>query len=283
MNGQEINGQQVPLELKNTKIDNIRSHSAGCYFSVENPGSFNPQNPNMRMKGYGIGAGIGNGFNMSNFTSEKSGGVNLYVYTGSQPVKTIEKGYLEQPCYNSGLDPATNMANMIIEHTSSTVNSYEIRDIFMSYNSGGIYHVGKQRTCWLRHIHQPRFLKSLDGLSQNELFSFILKDNVYYMCGMYNTKPDCAVGVSGYGTVDTRGSFTVNVTPFDGRQLIFIKGDSSPWGSFYVNREDGSSNSYPFPPLKKDEYTLARTDSGIVSITKGGGTGDIAKYVTFKI
>ena len=33
----------APRELNNVKIDNIRSHSAGCYFSVENPGSFNPK------------------------------------------------------------------------------------------------------------------------------------------------------------------------------------------------------------------------------------------------
>src|SRR5690625_2322481 len=95
LDGTEVNWESPNnLEMNNVFIEYVRSGSSGTYFSEEHPNIYNPALPQIRRKGYGIGAGIGNGFGMKNFLSEGSGGANLYVYTGSQPVKSIEGGYL---------------------------------------------------------------------------------------------------------------------------------------------------------------------------------------------
>src|SRR5690625_4403081 len=68
----------APLEMNTTKIDNVRAHSSGRHFSEPNPNTYDPTNKEINRLAYGVGAGMGNGFNMSNVTSERSGGVNLY-------------------------------------------------------------------------------------------------------------------------------------------------------------------------------------------------------------
>ncbi|KGI85393.1 hypothetical protein JY98_03825 [Exiguobacterium mexicanum] len=275
-----------PLEVNNCPIDDIRAINCGKYFSVEFPGTFNPTDPSKRRKGYGIGFGVGNSFNATRFTSEKNGGVAVYCYTDFQPVKTISKGYLENNCLNSGLDPATTMAQMIIENVSPTGGNVYVRDVFMNYAYGGIYHTGVLgRKVWLENIQQPRFLKSLDGLTAFQLYAEVLKKSVYQDAGMYNTLESIATNIDVVQTIDTRNSFTVSTKQTIGYKLIFIKGDgTAPWGSFTLNYDDGTTASRSFPSGLGTSYVLATVaNANLTSITKSGGTGGTLSNVTFKV
>lgn len=286
LDGTKVNWTtSASLELNECKTENIRSHNAGQYFSVENKNTYTPLNVNIRRKGYGIGAGIGNAFILENFLSEGSGGCGLYVYTDFQPIKNIKKGYLEANCSNSGLNSATEMANIIIENISDTGGTYYLEDIFCNYNGGGIYHTGKLgRKVRLKNLHQPRFLKSLDGLGEYKLYSEVLKENVYYGCGYYNTLLSLSNGCCGYGKVNTRYSFTVDVLPSDCHQIIMVKGTgTTPLGSFTVNYEDGTTQSCSFGTINHQEFEIKYVFKGVKSITKSGGTGDSDSYVIFKI
>lgn len=273
----------APLEMNQCKIDNIRSHESGQYYSVTNPGTYTPTSTTHRRQGYGIGAGLGNGFTMTNIVAEKSGGVNLYVYSGPQPRKSIQFGYLESSALNSGLLAASTLPNIILENTD-VATGIEVCDLFCNYNSGGIFHTGDTRgTTWLRNLHQPRFLKSLDGVIDNTLYSYVLKDNVRYECGYYNTL-ESLMSPAGYGEVNTRYSFTVNVLPGGGKKAIYVKYNGTAYyGSYFVNYDDGTSASYSFSALTTS-YQLERVvNAGVKSITKGGGTGATDNVVTFKV
>lgn len=223
------NGTSSPIEMNNTPIKHIRAHSNGKYYSEENPNTFRITDATKRTKGYGIGLGVGSGFTCDQFISEANGGVNLYVYTSGKVVKSVKNGYLENAMYNSGIDPEEK-TNILIEHTSETSGSpYEIRDVYMHYNSGGIHHTGGTNIMvWLRNIHQPRFLRSLDGVDANTLYSFILKDNVYSGAGTYNTNESLATAEQFETEVNTRYSWDFDVIRKNGgSHLVYIRLNSS--------------------------------------------------------
>lgn len=275
-----------PLEMNNCKIDDIRANSNGQYFSIDNPNTYNPADASKRRKGYGIGFGVGNSFNATNFTTERNGGVGLYVYTDSQPIKTIKHGYIENNCLNSGLIASETMAGIIIENVSVSGGNIYLKDIFMKYEHGGIFHTGVLgRKVWLENVQQPRFLSSLDGLTSFQLYAEVLKKNVYPDCGLYNTWENAATGIDTIQTYDTRNSFTLTTKQTIGYKLIFIKGDgTTPWGSFILNYDDGTTASRSFPTGLGTSYVLATVANGnLTSITKGGGTGATPSNVTFKV
>lgn len=273
-------------EMNNCIIQQLRAESNGQYYSITNPNTYNPTNASIRRKGYGIGFGKGNSFNVDKFTSEANGGVGLYVYTDFQPLKTIKKGYMERNCSNSGLDPATTMATMIIENVNTSGGPIRIEDVFMNYNSGGIYHTGVLgRKVYLKNIQQPRFLSSLDGLTSLQLYAEVLKDSVYFGCGYYNTLESLGTGGDSVQTVNSRYSFTVNANYAPGYKAIYIKGDgTTPWGSYTINFGDGTTKSLSFPSGLGTSYVLSTVESGnIATITKSGGTGGTDSNVTFKL
>lgn len=284
--GTKVNWVAVaPLELNNLKIDDIRSHSSGTHYSIDNPGLYNPTNALHRRHGYGIGCGIGNGMRLENFLSEGSGGVNLYVYTESQPSKNIRNGYLENSCKNSGLDVATTLPNIIIEHTTINGGAYEITDLFTNYHSGGIYFLGEGREVWLKNVHQPRFLKALDGKTTNELYAIVLKDNVYYGCGYWNRKEELEIPVA-QKVVNTRYTWDVTFpsTP-GGHKAIYVKGlGTAPIGSIIYEYDDGTTTTASFPSLTTGVWTHLTTLTGrLKAIKKGGGTDVADSNVEFRV
>ena len=288
--GEVINWTTLnPLEMNNCYLEKIRSARSGQYYSVDNPSTWTPHNASTRRKGYGIGAGIGNSFHLRDFISEGSGGANLYVLTGSQPQKTLQKGYLESANLNSGLSSTSDMANIIIEHTSEQGGSYEIKDIYMALSSGGIFHVGAKRQVWLKNVHQPAFLKSLDGLSDIDLFSIVLKENVYYMAGYNNTDErlgECVL----YNKYSPR-SFTPMALPVDNRRLMvqfkLASGSGQPgsdlWGSENQNGTFVGEYSYP-ANLSTTEWKTARVLSGgSVRIVKRGADSEVNSEVIIRV
>src|SRR5690625_2791281 len=290
---QYLNGTKVewtsssPYEMNAIKIDNLRSHRAGQYYSEENPGIFDPTSPTHRVQGYGIGFGIGNGFRATNFQSELSGGIGLYVYTSTQPLKTIKSGYLERNCLNSGL---TNdeMCNMLIDHVhhNDTGGLYKIEDVYFHPNSGGIYHTGSDREVLLRNLHQPQFLKSLDGLTPYELYKFVLKDNVYYLCGQSNT--DERGGRAIYETVNTRYNFSIELPQVNPMyNVLFMENPNNiePIGGYRITDKSGNSNSYSYPStIPSDEYVFVRFFTGnAIEISKSGGTEERNAEIDFRI
>lgn len=277
------------LELNNVIINNIRSISSGEHFSVDNPGTFDCTDNNINHLGYGIGAGVGNAFDLSSFVSEKSGGVNMYVYTDSQPNKKISKGYMEKSCLNGKQTTDTTRCNMIIEHVSDTGGSYTIEDIFMNYQSGGIYYKGtKTRKVWLKNIHQPRFLKSLNGLESHELYAIVLKDNVYFDCGYTNTNIEGATVLS-RETINTRYSWEIIPNSFPvGFIQVYAKlknaSDTQPIGSIAYSYEDGSYKTMSFKTLTTDYVYIGQFSSkDLVKIYKGGLGGDIDANIDIKL
>lgn len=275
---------QAPLEMNAITIENIRAHESGQFYAVTAPNTFTPNNPNMRRKGYGIGAGYGNGFRMSDIQAERGGGVGLYVLNDFQPMKTIERVYIEKSGENSGLNDTIN-AHIIIENRSTTGGSIEIRDVYCSYD-GGIYHTGENRRVWLRNVYQPTFLKSLDGLINFDLFQIILKDNVYYRAGQSNTLE--ILGTREYvGIVNTQNTFEIPINTNEaGVTVYFMPVDgNTPAGSWAVKRGDGGENiARSFPALIPNQWTgnffFAH---GIESIVKAGGAGTGNNLVRMKV
>lgn len=247
------------LEINNVFIRNVRSIRSGLFFQEENQRTYDPYNSKLRRKGYGIGFGVGNGFSVEGYLSEASGGANLYIYTGSQPVKSIRSGYLESANVNSGLDSSTEIANVIIENTSPTGGAIEIRDLFTNYNSGGIYHTGEKRKVWLRNVHQPRFLKSLDGESSVDLYSYVLKDNVHHECGTYNTDMESATPEV-VTTENVRYSFSIDILNSNTAKILYIKTPpGGVAGSFTAVNEDGTtyfSRNYPDTGGKWERFSI---------------------------
>lgn len=269
-------------EMNNCKIDNVRAISSGLYYSIEHPGMYSPLNTHYN-KGYGIGFGVGNSFNARNFTSESNGGLGLYVYTDSQPLKTIGSGYLEKNNLNSGLDPATVMGNLLFENVSATGGTIEARDIFMNYTSGGIYHKGfKERFIRLSNIHQPRFLTSLDGLTTFELAGCVIKDNVYYGCGMYNTDPNSLRVETYQKAVNTRYTFNIPIFPVAKQKLLYIKSPNGGSGSYNVIYKNGTVSNYPYPTNPELAFVRALS-SDAIEITRAGAAGTVDIEVDFAI
>ena len=274
------------IEMNNCEITDLRSTRAGRMFS-ENPDTYTPLNVDIRSKGYGVGIGWGNAMFVTNITSESSGGVGLYVQSHSQPMKKIENVYLERNCLNSGLDPAGEMTQILIENKSATGGPIELRDVFCAYGYGGIYHTGVLgRKVWLRNVHQPRFLKSLDGLTPLQLYGEVLKDNVYE-CGLYNAYEPVAQDVNVIQSVNTRGSFTIPVVEYEGFKLIYAKltdaTQAQAQGSLTLNYSDGATASRSYPTLTTS-YTLVTVGTrNLISLTRGGTAGTADSNVVIKV
>ena len=283
----------APLELNNTEVYNLRSHSAGQRFSVDLPKTFNPMNQLINRHGYGVGLGLGNSFHAKKITSEGSGGFNLYCYTDSQPQKTIDEFYLELPMKNSGLSPATELGNILFESVNATGGTIEVSDGFCNFNGGGIYHQGESRPIYLKNLHQPRFLKSVDGLSKFELDSFIFRNNCYHDLGYHSTH-DRTVIVD--ETHNVRYEWEIKI-PFDAsvlagaarglsEYLIFIKANGeNPGGSnFVIEHEDGSVSSTNLPnPLPREWTLLRRVNGDAVKLRRGGSASDVDANVRFSV
>ena len=89
---------------------------------------------------------------------------------------------------------------------------------------------------------------------------------------------------AGYGAVNTRFSFTVDVNPGGGGKAVYIKYDGTAYyGAFNVNLDDGTSVGGTFPTLTTSYQLDNVFSSKVVSITKSGGTGATDNVVEFKI
>ena len=293
--GTIVNWQSsAPIEINNAEIYNLRSHSAGQRFSIDNPETFNPKNVNYTRHGYGVGLGVGNSFNAKRITSEASGGFNLYCYNDFQPLKNIEGLYLESGMKNSGLDPATDMANMLIESVASTGGKIEIENGFLNYQSGGIYLLGEKRPIGLKNIYQPRFLKALNGQwTASEIDAFVHKENCYSGLGYQTTdKRD----VIAYETHNIRYNWEIEI-PFDATidagmgfgmcsHYVYIKanGEYPSESTFVIEYEDGTTESFNYPsPLPSTWYLLKKLNGRAVKVKRGGGASDYNANVTFNI
>lgn len=283
------------LEMNRCKIDNVRSHSSGTYYSVDNPGTFKPNDLSTRFSGYGLGAGIGNSFTLTNFLSEKSGGVNLYYYTENQPVKVVSGGYLEDSCYHSGLDPATSMVNIFIDFSqgNNTQGGSVLRDIFSNYNSGGIMTYkgsAPDRLLTLKNVHQPRFLKDAQGVSSSTdpryPLNWIKLEQCYYLLSSYNLIGASTVDL--FFNLNLNTSWVVPCKAFDigSTYSVFIRNRSSTWnpvGSLTFTRTDGSTFARSLPTVvETGEWVLLETITNVESVRKSGGTGE-AQAIDIKI
>lgn len=278
----------APLELNQCYTNNIRSHSSGQKFSQDAPGTFDPTNPAMRRQGYGIGAGIGNGFRLDNFLAEASGGVNLYTYTDSQPSKYIGRGYIENSCLNAGLDPSTTTVNMMVESEEISGGGYRFEHLFCSYKSGGIMHVLSDGVTFtnikyqFENIFQPRFLKFInwDGTVADD-DSNIFMENCYFHMAFYN-KTDRDGGrllTIKPVIVNTRYGWTYDLPTEQAIDLWAkrVDGTYQDIGSIvYRDYEGNTITSHALPPvadLPLNEWVRIRAGLvGVSEITKGGSS-----------
>ena len=288
--GEKVNwGISSPIEMNNTPIYNIRAHNNGRYYSETNQNVFNPTDTTHRRQGYGIGFGVGNGFNADTFTSENNGGVNLYVYTDSQPIKHLKGGYLEKPMMHSSFTENTK-TNMIIEHLSSTGGAYTIENVFMGYDSGGIHFTGnKNRKVWLKNVHQPRFLSSLDGDSSLELFKTVLKENVYFGAGYHNMLEEVAKEVKIYGKVASTSYFNYKL-PYlpSGNHGVYMKqsAESTAQPSVSIvlkNYITGGTTSRSIPTLNENWVLVGNFNGDFTELLRGGNSGDNEGDIDIKI
>lgn len=282
--GEEVVFETIsPLEMNNVEINNIRSHRDGLHYTNDNPNTFDPTDPEMNIHGYGIGFGIGNSFTATKFLSERSGGVPLYVYTNAQPIKTIEHGYIEGA--NEGADLLeSERCGVIIENTHTSGGPIELRDIFINYsNGGGIYFKGgnDSRKVWLRNIHEPRFLKSLNGIKELDLYSVVLKDNVSAYCGISNTLVRLG-HLNTEETINTMDYWTIEFKKSIHPQLIQVKGDGTqPSGRIRFRTADGSEHYQNFPPNLGTEFTNLRIGSYVSA--QYVEVGEVDSLVTFRV
>ena len=190
----------------------------------------------------------------------------------------------------SGIDPEEK-TNILIEHTNEISGSpYEIRDVYMHYNSGGIHHTGGTNIkVWLRNIHQPRFLRSLDGVDDNTLYSVVLKDNVYQGAGTYNTSEGLATGEHIQTKVNTRNSWDFDVPRKNGgSHLVYIRLNSAstiqPESSIRVfDVVLDQDLSFNYTTLTND-WKLIRVVPGRYSRFSFGGTGGSTDaFVDFRV
>lgn len=268
----------VSPEMNNVKIDDVRGHSNGTFFRNENPNTFNPDNENHIRQGYGIGFGIGNGFTATQFLSERNGGVNLYVLTDSQPMKTIRNGYLENASENSGLS-GEDRVGMVIEHLSDTGGAYTIENIYTSYtNGGGILFKGNEdsRQVWLRNIQQPRFLKS-NSLSDIDLYRIVLKENSFYQIGTFNTDERLAQNVQ-ILELSTRSFWREQINYLSGgRHIVYARlkeseSEQPTTGITFLGEEDLTNITRQYPPLTT-EWTYMTHVAGRYNQIQQSGTG----------
>lgn len=283
----------APLEINESEIYRLRSHSAGRRYSLDAPETFNPMNLNHARSGYGIGLGVGNSFNANRITAEGSGGFNLYSYSDFQPMKTIRGLYLENSMKNSGLDPAIELGNILFESEINTGGKIEVSDGFCNYQSGGIYVLGEKRPMAFKNLHQPRFLKSIDGYTRSELDSFIDRDNCYYGLGYVNTKNRNVVANA---TKNIRYNWEIEI-PFDATiaagaglglhtYYVYLKADGQdPDGStFVVEYEDGTTESKNFPnPLPTNWALFTSLKGNAVKIKRGGAVSGVNADTQFSI
>lgn len=291
LDGTEVNWTSVAaLEMNNTPISRIRAHSNGRHFKDDNPGTFNLATD--YFKGYGIGFGVGNGFNAMTYTSENNGGVNAYIYTSAENVKSIRNGYLENTMVNSGVADV-DKTNLVIHHTSSAGDAYTIEDLFMNYASGGITYIGDatMRKVWLRNVHQPRFLRSLSGLSEFDLFKTVLKDHVYYGAGYNNTLETLANSTQYFTAVNTRYSFYLNVIGNGYTRYVYARltpsknGITQPQNTVvFRSLDDNTYLANTYPTLTSTGWTLIRSTSiKYNQIELGGSSGTTDVFVDFKV
>lgn len=286
----------APLEMNQCLIDNIRSHAAGQRYSVDAPNTYDPRKSDaMRFSGYGIGAGVGNGFRLNNFLSEKSGGVNLYYYSEYQPSKTVSKGYLEASCLNSGLDATSTLPNIIIDlSVGSNGGGQVIKDIFMNYSSGGIYTVRRgqvYKPIELIRLYQPRFLKDLDGETNadqpNHPLNFVKMTAVYHHLGAYNLLGKSIVFQK--EDVNIRYGFSFSVPCYDTKDYfrVYFRRTSDNWnpsGSIQFEMENGEIASRAWPSEAPKGQWIHIDVLGLFSkIKRGGGLGSVDQFVEFKI
>ncbi|HEM6857221.1 TPA: hypothetical protein U2I44_002152 [Providencia rettgeri] len=294
--GKVIWTSPAPLEMNRCKIDNIRSHSSGQRYSVDNPNTYNPKNDAMRMTGYGIGAGIGNSFSLTNFLSEQSGGVNLYYYTETQPVKVVDGGYLELSCLNSGLDPATELPNIIIDVSVGASNGggQVLSNVFSNYGSGGIYTVRNGQVAKpieLINIHQPRFLKDIGNDntidSLNYPLKFVKLINTYYQLGYYNL---LGASVSWLQfNINIRNGWSYAIPCSDTRDFfrVMFRNNAATWnpsGSITFTRPDGSTFSSSYPSTAaQGEWIDIRIIDNVEKISRSGSAGSVDQNIDIKI
>lgn len=298
-----LDGEQIvwpTTEMNNVKIDQIQSQRAGTYFADEKAAVWAADGIYSR-KGYGIGAGIGNGFTMTGFTSERSGGVNLYSYSRSQPAKSVKHGYLERAMEGSG-KTGSEITGIILEVDSPTGSPDVYEDIMVNYtNGGGIYVTGNlaPRKIRLKDIHQPRFLRPLnlkDIATTRELYAYALKENVYNACGTYNmdmseAKVDAVHRINSRYSMNDDGTNFIEFNYLDSSKTLWARNvrqeDGSvlqPHGTINVVNNDGTKLSLNFPPNLTEEWTYmgAALERGI-GIEKGGQTGDDSRFYDLKI
>lgn len=271
------------LQMNNCSIDNIRSNFAGEMFK-----DVKYDIKKHSKMGVGLSIGLGYSLNIDTFLSENSGGVNLYVLSSSDINKTVSKGYLEKTMiYRTDLSN-DEKCGILIETQYSQNYSTELSDVYVNpVTGGGIYHKGiLGGKIDLINIHQPSFLKSLDGVDERTLSQTILKDNVYYKCGYYNNDPKFKVADS-VSTVNSRYSFEIDIVNEGTRKEIWVKklNNKQPWGSLLLNNSDGSTTPMTIPSnLPNNKYVLAGiTTSNVISISKGGQTGEEDREMKVKI
>ncbi|MDT2813737.1 BppU family phage baseplate upper protein [Vagococcus carniphilus] len=271
------------LQMNNCSVDNIRSNFAGEMFKDVKYDI----NEHSKM-GIGVAIGLGYSFNVNTFLSENSGGINLYILSSSDVNKYISKGYLEKTMvYRTDLSNE-DKCGILLETQYSQNYSTKLADIYVNANtSGGIYHKGTLGGKFdLINIHQPAFLKSLDGVDERTLSQTILKDNVHYKCGYYNDDPKFKVADS-VSTVNSRYSFEIDIVNEGTRKEIWVKklNNKHPWGSLIANSADGSSTPMTIPSsLTNNKYVLVGiTTASVISISKGGATGEEDRDMKIKV
>jgi hypothetical protein len=276
----------APLELNNIHLTKVRSWDDGRHYSQDNPNTYDPKNETIRRHGYGIGIGIGNSLHLQDFVSEGSGGTGLYVYTDHQPIKSISRGYIEHVCKNSGLYYSSQATGMIIEHLSSSGGQYEIKDIFVNYNvGGGILFIGDKtkRKVWLKNVHQPRFLSSTGGMSAVDLYSTVLKENVYTGAGYSNALPELGqYNVS--SSHNTRYSWEFSTVPTQfGAKLLLVKG-TNPQGSIGVENFNGTTGAYGYPTgMSATEWIPVALIGNAKRIYRAGAAGTVDSTIEFMV
>lgn len=274
----------TPSLMNAVKINNIRVHEAGQYYSRDHAGTYDPTNPLHVNKGYGLGVGVGVGLRISDFQSERIGGAGLYVYTENDPVKIIKDGYIENTGRYSDLDPATEKPAIIIDNQGYTGGSYYLKDIAVNYNSGGIYHVGTtDRKVYLENIYQPRFLKSLDISSPQDLGQMFVLDNVFHEIDTYNRNPRYGITVA-YKEIDTTTSWSMDVLPnVSGRYMVYAMGTGTE-NSMVITPLEGETYSRSFSDMNTSEFTYqGRIDSDTVKISQGGSLDSGSNKIKIKI
>lgn len=273
-----------PLEMNNCLISNIRSIRSGKHFSIDNPGTFKVI-PSMMYLGFGIGFGEGHGFNVRNWISESSGGIAVIDYCAYSKVKVIEKGYVERSCLNSGLDSLT-LCSVLIVATKSAGGRSILRDVYINPQSGGIFHTGDPTwKHYLENVYEPSFLRSLDGVSLYDLYSIVIKRNVHYACGSYNTDPSSQT-IDSVTKVNTRYSFKIEMNVEKRNRALWVKAvEGGFYGGIDANDSSGGKTNFILPQdLSKTEWTrLGVLNRNVVSLTKSGVDGPENREIMIKV